>query len=220
MEGDILYQDGQLLVCVKPVGVSSEEGGMPELLREQCGGEIFCVHRLDRAVGGLMVYARTKDAAGALSAAVASRKMEKTYLAVAQGRKAEASGEMRDLLYHDRTKNKSYVVQRPRRGVREALLHYESLGTAQTPEGELSLLKIRLETGRSHQIRVQLASRGMPLAGDARYGSSLRGCDVALWSCGLAFEHPASGKALRFFAPPPEKRPWTVFAEIIRKQGE
>ena len=211
MEIPILYRDGEILVCIKPVGISSEEGGLPELLREACGGELWCVHRLDRAVGGVMVYARTKRSAAALSAAVAERRLEKIYLAVVQGRPAGESGEMRDLLYHDAARNKSYVVKRPRRGVREAALRYRLLASEETPDGTLSLVRIRLETGRSHQIRVQFASRGLPLVYDGRYGSSLRGGSIALWASMLSFPHPASGERLCFTAPVPTERPWTVF---------
>lgn len=217
MAVSVLFEDESVLVCVKPAGLSSEEGGLPGLLREQYGGEIFCVHRLDKAVGGVMVYARTRESAAALSADVAARRLDKIYLAAAQGRPAEESGELCDLLYHDAAKNKSFVVRRPRRGVREARLRYRLLASADTDSGTLSLLRIRLETGRSHQIRVQLASRGMPLAGDGRYGSTLRGGPIALWAAELAFPHPATGETLRVSSPPPELWPWTLFADDLRK---
>lgn len=201
----ILYQDKDIAVCVKPAGVDSQ-GGMCALLREQLGGEVFCVHRLDRAVGGVMVYARSAAAAAALSRAIAENALEKDYLAVCEGVPAPAEGAMRDLLYHDAAKNKTYVVQRQRRGVREALLDYRTLET----QGGLSLVRVRLHTGRSHQIRVQFASRQLPLVGDGRYGAKSRGA-IALWAHALAFPHPVSGEALRFTAPPPEAPPWTDF---------
>ena len=204
----VLYQDDALLVCRKPTGVSSEEGGMGRLLAGQGLGTCYCVHRLDRAVGGVMVYARTAPAAAALSAAIAARAMDKGYLAVVQGRPAEDAAVLRDLLYHDAAKNKSYVVSRPRRGVREAELRYTLLACRSAEE--LSLLRVRLHTGRSHQIRVQLASRGLPLAGDRRYGSRLAG-ELALWSESLRFPHPLDGRELRFSAPPPAQWPWTLF---------
>lgn len=210
----LLYEDAQLLVCVKPAGLDTERE-LPARLRAQCGGEVYCVHRLDRVVGGVMVYARTRDAAAALSAASAERRLDKRYLAAVQGRPAQESAELRDLLYHDARKNKSYVVRRPRRGVREAVLRYRVLDAAETGEGALSLLAIRLETGRSHQIRVQFGSRGLPLAYDARYGSSLRGGEPALWSAALAFAHPSTGQALRFAARPPETWPWTLFEKTL-----
>ena len=209
---DILYSDAHIAVCLKSPDVVSEADGMPSLLRERLGGEFFCVHRLDKPVGGVMVYARTREAAGALSAAIAAGGMRKEYLAVVQGVPDEPKGRYRDLLYHDAARNKSYVVTRPRRSVKEALLDYELLASAQAEGLRLSALRITLHTGRSHQIRVQFASRGMPLVGDGRYGSALRGCSLALWSDALAFPHPADVREMRFSAPPPDRFPWTEFS--------
>ena len=203
----IVWEDRELVVCRKPAGVIAEEGGMPELLREQTGAEtIYCVHRLDRETEGLMVYAKTRRAASSLSAAIEARKLEKTYLAVAQG-EVPAGGDMRDLLFRDKAKNKSYVVKRMRKGVREAELRYETL---QQREG-FSLVRVALLTGRSHQIRVQFASRGFPLVGDGRYGSARRDLPLALFSSELRFAHPITGEALHFTAEPPEREPWTWF---------
>ena len=210
---EILWQDRQLLVCLKSAGILAEEGegAMPALLREATHArEIYCVHRLDRETGGLMVYAKTREAAASLSAAIAQGQLEKRYLAVLSGAPAEARGTLRDLLYRDARKNKSYVVQRLRRGVREAELRYELLET----QGELSLVRVELVTGRSHQIRVQFASRGLPLVGDGRYGSGCRDWGLALWSASLAFPHPQSGQILRFTAPPPATEPWTRFVSL------
>ena len=207
----ILYQDRALVLCEKPAGVLSEEGGMPELLRDALGTqEIYCVHRLDRETGGLMVYARTKQGAAALSAEIAGGLLHKEYLAVAEGETPE-SGALRDLLYRDAAKNKSYVVKRMRKGVREAELDYERLAVR---EG-LSLLRVRLKTGRSHQIRVQFASRGFPLVGDKKYGSRHRDAGLALWSHRLSLPHPVSGEALSRELPPPEAWPWTLFSDLI-----
>ena len=207
MDIRILSQDAQIILCIKPAGVLSEEGGMPDLLRAQKGSkEIFCVHRLDRAVGGLMVYAKTKLSAASLSRQIAEGGFEKRYLAVCRG-SAPEQGEMRDLLYHDPRSNKSFVVKRMRRGVREAALRYETL---EQRDG-LSLVQVELLTGRSHQIRVQFASRQMPLLGDRRYGGGEG--EIALWSHDLRFVHPQSGEKLHFTAPPPEKEPWTRFAK-------
>lgn len=207
----VLYQDRDIVVCVKPAGVLSEGEGMPALLRQQLGGEAYCVHRLDRDVGGVMVYARTKTAAAELSAMIASRAFGKEYLAVVQGNPAADAAVLRDLLYHDATRNKSYVVKRPRRGVREAELDYERLSTQNTPDGALSLLRVRLHTGRSHQIRVQFASRSMPLVGDGRYGSRYPKEDLALWSERVCFRHPITGEELRFSALPPGNWSWTLY---------
>ena len=205
MDLEILYEDAQIVVCIKPAGVLSEEGGMPGLLRGQTGaGEICCVHRLDRAVGGLMVYAKSRAAAASLSRQITEGSFEKRYLTVCRGTAPE-QGEMRDLLYHDPRTNKSFVVKRMRRGVREAALRYERLAE----RNGLSLVRVELLTGRSHQIRVQFASRKLPLLGDRRYGGGEG--EIALWSSELRFLHPQDGAALRFTAPPPEKDPWTRF---------
>lgn len=202
----IVYEDAGLLVCQKPAGVDSENG-LPALLRAETGAEeIFCVHRLDRETSGLMVYAKNRHAATALSAAIAARRLHKAYLAVAQG-ETPPSGEMTDLLYRDAKKNKSYVVRRMRRGVREAALTFETLARAES----LSLVRIALQTGRSHQIRIQFASRGFPLVGDTKYGSAWRGSPLALFASALAFPHPESGEELRFTASPPDLWPWTLF---------
>ena len=210
----ILFQDGAVCVCVKPAGVDSQ-AGMCALLSAQTGGQAFCVHRLDRDVGGVMVYARSPEAAAALSRSIASGALEKDYLALCEGKPADASGELRDLLFHDTAKNKTYVVKRVRRGVREAALRYTLLGF----ESDLSLVRVRLMTGRSHQIRVQFASRGLPLSGDRKYGAKTQGA-LTLWSVSLAFPHPVTGEVLRFTAPPPDAPPWSAFQERIRDDAQ
>ena len=207
MVPEILYKDKSLAVAVKPAGVLSESSGMPELLRDSLGGRFYCVHRLDAGVGGVMVYARTGQAAAKLSDAMARKNFTKEYLAVIQGRPGQDRGLLRDLLFHDKSRNKTYVVDRMRRGVKEAELEYTLLES----KGELSLLRIRLHTGRSHQIRVQFASRAMPLLGDARYGSRYRDCGIALWSERLCFPHPFEEKTLDFRQAPPASYPWTSF---------
>lgn len=209
----LFYLDSDVVVCTKPAGVLSEAGGMPELLNKQIGwGETWCVHRLDMAVGGVMVYARSKEAAGKLSAALAGRELGKSYLAVVQGRPEKREDTLKDLLFHDSTTNKTYVVKRQRHGVKEAELHYRTLETQSATEGEISLLRVELVTGRSHQIRVQFASRKLPLVGDSRYGSSYRSSAIALWASELSFPHPRTGATMTFTCPPPEEWPWKLFS--------
>lgn len=216
MKLNIIYQDSSLVVCVKPIGVESEGEGMPQLLTEQLGGSIFCIHRLDKAVGGIMVYARTKQAAAILSGAVARREMEKEYLCAVPTAPTPAQGLMRDLLYRDPGKNKSFVVKRPRRGVKEAELAYRLL----EKETENALVHVSLHTGRSHQIRVQFASRSMPLLGDVKYGSRERRCGIALWSCRLTFRHPVTGERLCFTNLPPAVFPWNGFSCLATPMGD
>lgn len=208
MEIPILHHGDGFVVCLKPVGVDSEAAGMPALLTGQLHvPALFCVHRLDRAVGGVMVYALDRDAAASLSRQISSGRFEKEYRAVIHGQLEEKEAVLRDLLFHDRTRNKSYAVTRKRAGVREAALDYRVLREA---EG-CSLLSVRLHTGRTHQIRVQFASRGHPLLGDVKYGSPRGDCPIALYSHRLGFADPVSGKALNFAAPPPGGSPWDMF---------
>lgn len=218
----ILYEDNALLVCTKPVGVLSEPNGgkgMPELLQED-GKRAFIagVHRLDKNVGGLMVFSKRKDVTGKLIDQVAQRQMEKEYLAIVRGCPAAPEGTLEDLLFHDSRCNKTFVVKRQRKGVRDARLSYRVLASTEQEGTVLTLVRVRLHTGRTHQIRVQFASRGMPLLGDIRYGSRDRRCDAALWSCRLCFRHPVSGKTVDITCPPPEQYPWTLFP-IVKEIG-
>ena len=190
---DILFSDKHLAVCVKPVGLDSETE-VPAALKEALGGEIFPIHRLDKNVGGVMVYARTRFAAAALSKAVQEGSMVKEYVAVVHGCPPE-SGDWTDLLFKDSSKNKVFVVKKERRGVKKARLEFTRL-TA----GEYSLLRIRLHTGRSHQIRVQFSSRGFPLVGDHKYGSRDEKTEPMLFSCCITF--PWQGEVKRFEALP------------------
>ena len=194
---DILYKDKSVIVCIKQPGELSQAGNGGErsilsILEEEHGAPIFPVHRLDRETGGVMVYARTKEAAAALSEAVARREMEKEYVCIVRGAPEEKAGELRDLLLHDKQRNKVFVVDRMRGGVKEAILSYRLLQTRE----DTSLIRVKLQTGRTHQIRVQFASRKMPLVGDGKYGGG-RG-ELALWSCRLAFRHPVSGEQMCF----------------------
>ena len=205
----ILYEERGFLVCLKPPGLLSQSGPGDDLLQalsRQAGGSFLPVHRLDRGVGGVMAVARSKSAAAALSAAVAQRKFEKEYLCLVRGRPLEEAGTYRDLLLHDRQRNKSFVVDRMRGGVKEAELDYRCLASS----GGLSLVHVRLRTGRTHQIRVQFSSRKHPLWGDGKYGSHQKG-SLALQSAGLAFRHPVSGKEMSFTLPAPAGLPWELF---------
>lgn len=197
----ILYHENGLLICLKPPGVVSQDGpagSLPALLRAQTGAEVYPVHRLDQGVGGLMAYATAREAAAALSEAVRERTFQKEYLCILLGRPAEEAGVLEDLLLHDRTRNKSFVVRRMRSGVREAKLEYQVLASAQGR----SLVRVLLHTGRTHQIRVQFSSRGTPLAGDGKYGGGSG--DIALWSWRLTLPHPKTGERLTFRHAPGE----------------
>ena len=177
---EILYSDKALAVCVKPVGLDSEQA-VPAALIQVLGGEIFPIHRLDKNVGGVMVYARTRQAAAALSKAIQEGSMVKEYVALVHGTPPEA-GDWEDLLFKDSAKNKVFVVKKERKGVKKARLEYRVLTS-----GPDSLVRIRLHTGRSHQIRVQFASRGYPLAGDRKYGARDDLSAPMLFSCRVSF---------------------------------
>lgn len=186
---EILYSNPDLAVCVKPVGLDAEVQ-VPEELKTALGGEFFPVHRLDLNVGGVMVYARTKAAAAALSKAVQEGTMVKEYVAMVNGTPPE-KGDWEDFLFKDSGKNKVFVVKKERKGVKKARLEYTRL-TA----GAQSLVRVRLHTGRSHQIRVQFASRGFPLVGDHKYGARDAAPAPMLFSCCLTF--PFAGREYRF----------------------
>ncbi len=221
-EPRILYEDPHLVVCCKPVDWLSEDDGsarcMPDWLRRQYRERhmpdyIATVHRLDRVTGGVMVFSRRREVTGKLTALVAAHAITKEYLAVLRGHPALPEDTLTDLLFRDAAHNKSYVVQRMRKGVREASLQYRELARTE----DLSLVRVQLHTGRTHQIRVQFASRQLPLLGDIRYGSKDPNCSAALWSCRLAFRHPVTGRQVDVFLPPPEQYPWNLFAAVTKE---
>ena len=185
----ILHQDNNIVVCIKPVGLDSEHD-LPAAL----GGEIHAVHRLDKNVGGLMVYARNKATAADLSRQIQAGKFVKEYVALVEGQPPE-SGDWEDLLFKDSRKNKVFVVNRQRTGVKLARLSYWTIDA-----GEQTLVRVRLLTGRSHQIRVQFSSRGFPLVGDHKYGSRDAATEPMLFSCCITF--PFQGQTRRFEALP------------------
>ena len=182
---DILYSDHNIAVIIKPVGLDSEQE-IPAAITQALGGEVFPIHRLDKNVGGVMVYARTKTSAASLSKAVQEGLMIKEYVALVHGIPPEA-GDWEDFLFKDSRKNKVFVVKRERKGVKKARLEFKRLS-----EGETSLVHVRLHTGRSHQIRVQFASRGFPLVGDHKYGSRDEATAPKLFSCRLTFPYRGS----------------------------
>lgn len=186
---EILFSDRNIAVCVKPVGLDSEIE-VPNAIREALGGDIFPIHRLDKNVGGVMVFARTKQAAAALSKAVQDGTMVKEYVAMIHGTPPE-QGDWEDWLFKDSRKNKVFVVKRERKGVKKARLEFTCLRP-----GENSLVHIRLHTGRSHQIRVQFSSRGFPLVGDHKYGARDEAPAPMLFSCRLTF--PYQGTEMTF----------------------
>ncbi len=218
----ILYEDKYLLVCEKPVGVESQVSSknkkdMPTLLseyRRERGEDAYIgvVHRLDTATGGAMIYSKREDMTGKLSALVQSGDYKKVYLAVVHGEPVEKSGEMRDLLFHDKQRNKSFVCDKKRSGVKEAILNYKALETVTAENGEkMSLVEIELVTGRTHQIRVQFASRKMPLVGDGKYGSRDNKTTSALWSHKVEFTHPVTKKMVVVESIPETVYPWNMF---------
>lgn len=207
---ELLYQDPHIVVAIKPPRVLStdEPGGMPELLREALGTEdIRTVHRLDRVVSGLMVLARNVRAASNLSEQIRTGQFGKEYLAVIHGIPEMDAGELRDLLLRDKRERKTYVVDKPAKGVQEAVLRYQTVGEA---DG-MTKVAIELITGRTHQIRAQFSSRGLPLVGDRKYSANEDGCEIALWSHRLDFWHPVTGEKMEFVRKPPEEFPWNAF---------
>lgn len=206
---DILYCDDDIVVCVKPPRVLStdEPGGLPELLRKQLGTEDFrTVHRLDRVVSGLMVVARNAKAASDISRQIREDAFQKEYLAVIHGEPAQESGRLEDLLLRDKARKMTLVAKEMAKGVQPAALRYRVISS----QNGMSRVRIHLETGRTHQIRVQFASRNLPLVGERKYAVLDDPCEIALWSYRLAFTHPATGEKMEFIQEPPESYPWTV----------
>ncbi len=208
----ILYQDKNIVVCIKPARVLStdEPGGLPDCLRDYFGlpdGDFRTVHRLDRVVSGVMVLARNAAAASELSRQIRDGEFRKTYLAVIHGIPECSKGRMTDLLGRDKARKMTYIADKPAKGIQEAILDYEVLASVKN----LSLVKIQLHTGRTHQIRVQFSGRGMPLAGERKYAVLPDDFEIALWSHSISFIHPQTSKALIFSDNPPAQEPWTHF---------
>ena len=211
----IIYEDADVLVCVKPARVLStdEPGGLPELIRQERNMphmDLRTVHRLDRVVSGLMVLAKNAASASGLSKQIREDVFQKEYLAVAHGRPEAQEGVLKDLLFRDKARKMTMVATEPGKGVQEAELSYVVEATA----GDLTKVRICLKTGRTHQIRVQFASRGMPLVGERKYATLEEDCDIALWSCGLGFYHPVTNQWMAFRLEPPAQEPWTFFSSV------
>lgn len=207
---ELLYIDQDIVVCIKPARVLStdEPGGLPDLLREALGdpsADIRTVHRLDRVVSGVMVLARNPRAASELSRQIREDLFQKEYLAVVHGCPETATGTLRDLLYRDKARRMTMVASEPAKGVQEAILDYQVIRHTDN----LSLVRIQLRTGRTHQIRVQFSSRNMPLVGERKYSTREDPCEIALWSHSIGFRHPGTGDWVTFSKEPPLSYPWS-----------
>lgn len=208
---ELLYIDQDIVVCIKPPRVLStdEPGGLPDLIREELNdsnADIRTVHRLDRVVSGVMVLARNAKAASELSRQIREDVFQKEYLAVVHGCPEQCQGTLRDLLWRDKARRMTMVAESPGKGVQEAVLDYKVLGS----EMDMALVQVLLRTGRTHQIRVQFASRGMPLVGERKYATREDPCEIALWSHRIGFTHPRTGQWMEFTRKPPEQYPWNV----------
>ena len=208
---ELIYQDADIVVCIKPPRVLStdEPGGLPGLVRETLGdpdADIRTVHRLDRVVSGLMVLARSGEVASELSRQIREDVFEKEYLAVIHGEPEYDTGKFWDLLLRDKARKMTMVAAEEGKGVQPASLTYRVLSR----KNGMSRVRIKLETGRTHQIRVQFASRQLPLVGERKYSTLEDDCEIALWSYRLAFVHPTTGEKMEFTLEPPSVYPWTV----------
>ena len=218
---EILYENNEILVCVKPAGTLSEKSDKPnslpliiekEKLEASYPVSLFAVHRLDKEVSGVMVFAKSANAAAKLSAQISDRSFHKEYLAIVEGVPEKESDVLKDLLFKDSTKNKTFVVKRARKGVKEASLEYTTLAS----KDESSLLKIVLHTGRTHQIRVQFASRGHSIIGDKKYGSKSSLAAITLCSHKIAFADPITKKPLEFTYVPKELDLWNTYDDVLK----
>lgn len=211
---EIIYEDKDITVCRKPVGVLSEdaqggEKGLVGILSDRAGKQIYLLHRLDRNVGGVMVFANHKKSASVLSEDIRENRLQKEYIAVTDGIPLAEKGEYKDLLFKDSHKNRSYVVKRMRKGVKDASLEYEVVNKT----NDKAMVRVLLHTGRTHQIRVQFSSRRTPLTGDVKYGSKDRiSGDIALYSYRISFRHPFTEQNMVFSCEPDYSvYPWNLF---------
>ncbi|MCR5636481.1 MAG: RluA family pseudouridine synthase [Clostridiales bacterium] len=217
----VLFQNEDIIVCIKPGGIISEDNKsgncLPGLLIEQESlNELFTVHRLDKETSGVMLYCKNKKSAARFSEMISQSKMKKEYLAIVHSKPENDEGVFSDFLFKDKNTGKSYVVKRERKGVKKAELYYTLLGTAEKDGQLFSLVKIKLKTGRTHQIRVQFSSRNMPVLGDRRYGSGIN-CGMALWSYSLSFPSQKENETQCFKKLPDySTEPWDLFYENLK----
>lgn len=209
---DIIFEDKHICICKKMPGMISEfsdsDTSLAKMLSEQIKSDIFVLHRLDKPVGGAIIYAKTKAAASAFSKMIQENSLEKEYITVIDGKPENLNGTLTHLLFRDKQKNKTYVVKRMRKGVKEAKLNYEVIGTNDSH----SLIKVHLITGRTHQIRAQFAAEKTPVTGDGKYGSKDNKCTTALWSHKLTFIHPFTNQKITADCLPDfDKYPWSLF---------
>ncbi|GEL78493.1 RluA family pseudouridine synthase [Tenuibacillus multivorans] len=227
MDINILYEDNHLLFVEKPVNipVQADQTGDKDLLtmlkeyikvRDEKPGNVYLalVHRLDRPVGGVMVFAKTSKAASRLSDQIRRNVFDKQYLTVVRGSPHKHQDRLQDFLVKDKKENKVYTSSHKNKKAKKAILEYETLGEKKG----MSLLKIQLHTGRPHQIRVQLSSRGLPIYGDQKYGEKVNqpGQQIALWSHSLAIEHPIKKEEVRVESHPPMDFPWHLWSELLQ----
>jgi 23S rRNA pseudouridine1911/1915/1917 synthase len=222
MKTSILYEDNHLLVVEKPVNipVQEDQSGDEDFLtilkndlklRYNKPGNVYLglVHRLDRPVGGVMVFAKTSKAASRLSDVIRRNKLERKYLGIVRGTPQKKGDKLEHYLYKDVKKNKVHAVSSSHKNAKKAILEYKTIGSAE----QLSLLAVQIHTGRSHQIRVQLATMGCVLYGDQKYGQNVNrpGQQIALWAHSLAFPHPITKEVLTFTSNPPNEYPWNLW---------
>ena len=213
MDIRFLYKDKSLVICEKPTGISSESPGLPDLISRDLHRIVYPVHRLDYGTGGVCIQACTKDACTALQRLFSEGKVCKEYLAVISGKPDSDKGIYRDLLYHDPRLNKSYVVKKMRKGVKEAICSWQVVDSVDSDDSVLSLVHVFLGTGRTHQIRVQFASHCLPLVGDRKYGSRLSAEYPALWANRIFFPHPyIPERKVEAESLPPDRYPWNRFS--------
>lgn len=218
----IIYEDNHILVVEKPVNVltqadKTKDPDMVTMLKAYIKkkykkiGAVYLglVHRLDRPVGGVMVFARTSKAASRISKSIRNMELRKIYYAVVRGKPDLATGKLENFLVKDEKINTVMIVPEETKDSKRAILRYNLIDA----KDNLSLVKIRLYTGRPHQIRVQMANIKHPIFGDQKYGADVNttGQQLALWSYEITFEHPVKKETVSYSSKPPKVYPWNLF---------